>query len=99
MISWHASALHAALSTVRELIHERAEAASDLVASIRESVDAAARVDLVSLTVAKLVRRVDRLEQFAINVRDLRDLDRADRQRILDRLAALEAATDTYGSK
>ena len=94
MISWHASALHAALSTVRELVVERVDVASDLLAHVRESVDASARVDLVSLTVARLVRRVDRLEQFAVLVRDLRDLDRADRQRIIDRIAALESAVD-----
>ena len=94
MISGHASALHAALSTVRELVVERVDVASDLLAHVRESVDASARVDLVSLTVARLVRRVDRLEQFAVLVRDLRDLDRADRQRIIDRIAALESAVD-----
>ena len=94
MISWHASALHAALSTVRELVVERVDVASDLLAHVRESVDASARVDLVSLTVARLVRRVERLEQFVVVVRDLRDLDRADRQRIIDRIAALESAVD-----
>ena len=94
MISWHASALHAALSTVRELVVERVDVASDLLAHVRESVDASARVDLVSLTVSRLVRRVERLEQFVVVVRDLRDLDRADRQRIIDRIAALESAVD-----
>lgn len=65
MISWHASALHAALSTIRELVVDRVEAASDLLAHVRESIDASARVDLVSLTVARLVRRMEETERIA----------------------------------
>lgn len=94
MISWHASALHAALSTVRELVVERVDVASDLLAHVRESVDASARVDLVSLTVARLVRRVAENDAEHCRTRDELDYIKAALLNQERRLRALESAVD-----
>lgn len=55
-------AIHALATTAREIITHRAEAVSDLIESAREYIDTAARVDLVSLTLSRLVSRVARIE-------------------------------------